>query len=93
VVAVNSGAFSPADISIVKGTTVRWNWDTCTSTGGDPYGGGGQQTCVAHNVTFDGFSSTTQSTGSWAHTFDQAGTFAYQCTVHGAAMSGRVVVQ
>ena len=89
-VTVRSSNFSPATITVAKGTTVKWNWDTCS--GGDVYGTG--QTCVAHNVTFDGASaSLTQETGSWSRTFPDAGTFNYQCTIHGAAMSGKVVVQ
>jgi plastocyanin len=63
--------------TITVGTTVRWNW-------------------------VSGFHSTT-STGNWdsgqhgpphnfSREFDTAGTFNYLCTVHGAMMSGTVVV-
>ena len=93
-VTVKSASFSPATITVNKGATVRWNWDTCTTSGGDIYGSGGTQTCVAHNVTFDGTNaSLTQETGNWSRAFPDAGTFNYQCTIHGAAMSGKVIVQ
>ena len=89
-VTVTSATFSPASITVAKGATVRWTWDSCT--GGDIYGGG--QTCVEHNVTFSGgAASATQSQGSWSRVFSDAGTFTYQCSIHGATMSGRVVVQ
>lgn len=90
-VTVGSASFSPASITVTKGSTVTWTWDSCT--GGDVYGSG--QTCVAHNVTLEGSAgaSATQSSGSWAHAFPNAGTFNYQCTIHGATMSGKVVVQ
>ena len=89
-VTVRGSSFSPATITVARGATVRWTWDTCT--GGDVYGSG--QVCVAHNVTFDGANaSLTQETGNWSHAFPDAGTFNYQCTIHGAAMSGTVVVQ
>lgn len=89
-VTVQSASFSPASITVAKGATVRWTWDTCT--GGDVYGTG--QTCVAHNVTFDAANaSVTQERGSWSRTFADAGTFNYLCTIHGASMSGKVIVQ
>ena len=89
-VTVGASSFSPSTITVTKGATVRWTWNTCS--GGDIYGGA--QTCVAHNVTFDGTNaSTTQERGSWSRVFSEAGTFDYKCTIHGATMSGRVVVQ
>lgn len=90
-VVVQAGAFSPTSLTVSPGTTVKWNWDTCS--GGDGYGSG--QTCVSHNVTFDtgNENSDTQSSGSFSRTFMSAGTYAYHCTVHGTTMSGKVVVQ
>lgn len=90
-VVVTNNEFTPGDATVPAGTTVTWRWDTCT--GGDGYGGG--QTCVAHNVTFDGGgpNSATQSSGSFARPFPARGTYPYHCTVHGPAMAGRVVVQ
>jgi plastocyanin len=88
-VRVKNNYFDPAATTVNIGTTVVWTWDACSD---DPYGG---RTCVDHNVTFDGggAGSPTQSAGSYARKFDAAGTFNYRCTVHGAAMTGQVVVR
>jgi plastocyanin len=92
-VTLTTDAFTPNNIAVTKGTTVTWNWDSCT-TPGDGYGGYGPTTCVAHNIMFDdGLSSSSQSSGSFTRHFDVAGTFKYHCAIHGAAMSGQVVVQ
>ena len=89
-VTVSNDRFTPADLTVQPGTTVNWTWNSCT--GGDVYGGA--QNCVSHNVTFDqGASSSTQSSGTFSRAFPTAGTFPYHCTIHGPAMSGRVVVQ
>lgn len=94
VVAVTGAlTFNPSTLTVPTGTTVTWKWDACTDTGG--YGGYG--TCVSHNVTFDdgsGLSSGTQSSGTFARTFNTVGTYKYHCSIHGAdVMSGQVVVQ
>ena len=89
-VSVSNNAFTPASLSVTAGGSVTWTWNSCS--GGDVYGGG--QTCVSHNVTFDqGPSSATQSSGTFVRAFPTAGTYDYHCTIHGAAMSGRVVVR
>lgn len=91
-VRVTNNTFTPGDLTVPAGTTVTWSWDTC-SGGGDPYGGG--ETCVSHSVAMDdgSFSSSTQSAGSFTHQFATAGTYTYHCAVHGAAMSGKIIVQ
>jgi plastocyanin len=52
---------------------------------------------VAHTVTADSgaFDSGFIMPGkSWSHTFDQAGTFSYYCTLHGKqSMSGSIQVR
>ena len=90
-VAVTNNSFTPANITVSPGTTVTWNWNTCS--GGDGYGNG--QTCVDHSVVLDdgSASSSVQSTGSITHQFAAAGTYSYHCAVHGTAMSGKIVVQ
>jgi plastocyanin len=89
-VTVGNNQFAPADLTVSAGRTVTWTWDSCT--GGDGYGNG--QSCVSHNVTFDqGASSSTKSSGTFFRAFPAAGTYPYHCTIHGASMSGRVVVQ
>jgi plastocyanin len=89
-VIVNNNSFSPTDLNVAKGATVTWTWNSCS--GGDSYGTG--EVCVAHNVAFDdAVVSGSQSAGTFTRTFDAAGTFPYHCAIHGAAMSGKVVVQ
>jgi plastocyanin len=87
-IAVENNRFNPAATTVTAATSVTWTWNACTD---DPYGG---RTCVDHNVTFDaGGGSATQSSGSYTRQFNTAGTFNYHCTVHGAAMTGQVVVR
>lgn len=75
--------FSPAEISISPGTTVRWVNESQES----------------HTVTPDGHdewssASLTQEGQTFTHTFDEAGDFDYYCEPHLAlGMTGRVVVQ
>lgn len=90
-VIVNNNSFAPSDLSVAKGATVTWTWNSCS--GGDGYGVG--EVCVAHNVVFDdaGAGSGSQSSGTFSRAFAAAGTFPYHCAIHGAAMSGKVVVQ
>jgi plastocyanin len=79
---------------VAANTDVRWAWNSCTTSGGDPYGGGGSETCVAHGVNFDdGISSPTQDQGTYTRTFTAPGTYNYHCAVHGAAMAGTITVQ
>ena len=90
-VTVSNNTFSPDRVTVTRGGSVTWRWDSCS---GDVYGGG--ETCVAHSVTFDDGSASAapQSSGSFVRSFDTAGTFTYYCTAHGrASMSGSVVVQ
>jgi len=93
-VKLTTDAFTPTHITVSKGSTVTWTWDSCTNSP-DPYGyGGGTTTCVAHNVAFDdGTTSGTQSTGTFTRQFAATGTFKYHCSIHGTAMSGEVDVQ
>ncbi|MFI5228288.1 MAG: plastocyanin/azurin family copper-binding protein [Gemmatimonadales bacterium] len=81
--------FSPSTITIAKGAAVTWYWNDCGGSGG--YGTG---TCVQHSVVFDDGSngSPLQDTGTFVRTFNTSGTFTYHCAVHGAAMTGKVVV-
>ncbi len=78
-VRVGNNFFNPSPRTVTAGTTVTWTWNAGS---------------VQHNVTFTGGpSSATQSSGTFTRTFTTAGTFNYLCTVHGAAMSGSIVVQ
>jgi uncharacterized protein YjdB len=68
--------FSPASVDIAVGGTVTWTLGS------------------AHNVTFDGGAGVPPNIGivnSDSRTFNTAGTFGYQCTLH-AGMTGSVTV-
>jgi plastocyanin len=72
--------FDPAEVTIKAGDTVTW-------TNNDS---------VGHDVTGDDFSSGDPgglaNGDTFEHTFDQAGTFDYVCTVH-PGMEGSVTVE
>jgi plastocyanin len=74
-VAVKDNFFSPKSASVKVGDTVTWTFEGKS----------------AHNVTFDDFNSKLMKTGTYTHTFDEAGSFEYHCTIH-TGMSGKVVV-
>jgi plastocyanin len=79
----SSLTFTPANDTVAVNTTVTWTWPGGT---------------VVHNVTFeDGTVSPDQSSGTYARTFSQAGTYRYRRTHHSSSftsgMAGRIVVQ
>jgi plastocyanin len=73
-------AFNPAEVTVGVGDTVTW-------TNNDS---------VGHDVTADSFSSGDPGGmapgDTFEHTFEEAGTFDYVCTVH-PGMEGSVVVE
>jgi hypothetical protein len=81
----HNGTANPAVDTVAVGGTVTWTW---TSTGG-----------VSHSVRSVGatsFPSSSVLTGdgkSYAVKFATAGTYQYNCAVHGAQMSGTIVVR
>jgi plastocyanin len=77
-VTVGNNFFSPANLTIQVGDTVRW---TNAADGGPP-----------HDVTGSGFASVTAESFTFQHTFTQPGTFNYVCTVH-SSMTGTITVQ
>lgn len=103
-VQVNSSSFSPNDLTIQPGDTVRWTLIE-SGGGGCGYGycppGGGQG--LSHTVTADdgSFSSgPPQSEFVFEHVFDEPGEYRYHCQVHSSPgrdiddfMNGRVVVE
>jgi plastocyanin len=81
-VSISDNQFSPASLTVTKGSKVTWNWN-----GTNP-----------HSVvgTFDGQnvqSPTNTGSGTFTFTFNTPGTYNYQCGVHGAAMPGTIIVQ
>jgi len=86
-VMVDDNFFSPNDLTIRVGDTVRWV---------NPAGGG------PHNVTADdnSFASTTNSQFTFEQTFNSLGEILYYCSLHSAPgrnrndfMNGRIVVE
>ena|SRR5580765_6919129 len=78
-VSINNFAFSPASITVKKGTKVTWTNKDSTS----------------HTVTADSSSGPKSSLlgqgESYSFTFDTVGTFSYHCQVH-STMTGTVTV-
>lgn len=72
---------NPAVDTVAVGGSVTWTWSGSNS----------------HSVRSTGSPSFTSSaimtSGSYSFTFTTAGTYAYDCAVHGASMSGIVVVR
>jgi plastocyanin len=80
-----NGSSNPAVDTVAVGSDVAWVW--------------GNTDQVSHSVRSlgsPGFSSSAVQTGSGkSHvvTFSAAGTYQYDCAVHGAQMTGRIVVR
>ena len=69
-------AFSPDTITVTKGTTVTWT----------------NKDSAAHTVKGTGFISGTLNQGqTYSQTFNEAGTFEYECSIH-PGMRGKVIV-
>ena len=78
-VSVGDFFFDPTSQRVAVGGTVTWTW-----VGN-----------VIHNVTFPTGTdnSETQIAGMFDRDFPEAGSFAYQCTIHPSLMNGTVVVE
>ena len=78
-VVVSDNSFDPITTTVAVGTTVTWTFS-------------GYNT---HNVSFDNSTvkSADMSGGTYQRTFNSAGSYPYRCSIHGAAMSGTIVVQ
>lgn len=74
---------NPAVDTIAAGGSVTWTWGTGT--------------LALHSVESTGSptftSSTTRTTGTYAVQFNTPGTYTYDCSVHGLAMTGTIVVK
>jgi hypothetical protein len=76
----HNGTANDAVDTVAVGGAVTWTW-----TGTDGHS-------VQSVGTTSFASSPVKNSGTYAVTFATAGTYRYQCAVHGAAMTGRVVV-
>jgi plastocyanin len=74
-IAVRDNSFSPDAVQVTAGTTITWTWE------GD----------AKHNIHGDGLDAPSQTEGTYTHTFDEPGTYDYECTLH-FGMKGRVIV-
>lgn len=76
-ISVVDNDFEPVAAQVPVGTEVTWTWEGSAD----------------HNVVADddSFQSDVQSEGTFSHTFDEPGTYAYQCTLH-RGMKGVVIV-
>ncbi len=76
---IQNFAFSPAEITIKKGDTVKWtNLDSVSHT------------VTSDNGKFD--SGLLSQNASWSRTFSEAGTFEYHCTPH-PYMTAKIIVE
>jgi len=81
----HNGTRNPAVDTVAAGATVTWTW---TSTGSEPHS--------VRSQGSPGFTSSDILTGdgqTYTMTFNTPGTYQYDCAVHGADMTGRIVVQ
>ena len=79
---VRNGSQNPAVDTIAAGGTVTWTWASGS---------------IGHSVRSSGSPSFTSSavmtTGSYPVMFTTAGTYRYDCAVHGSGMTGTIVVR
>jgi len=79
---VANGTENPAVDTIAVGGKVTWTW-------------GGANSHSVHSTGTPSFTSsaTMAASGSYSFTFNSAGTYQYNCIVHGNAMTGTIVVK
>ena len=84
--------FSPVQVNIAVGDTVRWIWNGNghTVTSGSNCSAN-SQFCSPNNTNC-GAGSANSSGFIYQHTFTTAGTFSYFCAIHCGQMNGAVVV-
>ncbi len=74
-ITVSDNEFGPDELVVQAGTEVTWDWQ------------GGS----AHDVVGPDFESPLQDSGTFTHTFEEAGTYTFVCSPH-AGMTGTVHV-
>ncbi len=77
-VEIKGSAFILPNMTIINGTTVRWtNWDS-----------------AQHIVNGPGFRSPVlNKRDNWSYTFNNTGTFEYNCSIHPLMAHGRIIVE
>jgi plastocyanin len=81
---VRNGSQNPAVDTIAAGDSITWAWN---AAGSHSIQSTGVPDIFRNSVVMSGANDT------YTVTFRTPGTYSYQCAVHGAAMSGRIVVQ
>lgn len=76
-VVVKNLKYAPKTVTVDVGERVTWKFDDGR---------------IPHDVKGDDFKSPTQSKGTWTHTFTEAGSYAYHCSLH-PYMKGTVEVR
>jgi len=81
---VHNGSQNPAVDTIAAGDSITWAWN---AAGSHSIQSTGVPDIFRNSVVMSG------ANDSYTVTFRNPGTYTYQCAVHGAAMTGRIVVQ
>jgi plastocyanin len=81
---VRNGTQNPAVDTIAAGDSITWAWN---AAGSHSIQSTGVPDIFRNSVVMSGANDT------YTVTFRTPGTYTYQCAVHGAAMTGRIVVQ
>lgn len=79
---IGDNFFQPATVTVKAGDKVTWTW-----------GGGAPHAVVGKFDGKDVKSDTKTGSGTFEFTFTKAGTFDYQCGVHGPSMPGKITIQ
>jgi plastocyanin len=79
------GSENPAVNTVAAGSTVTWTWSVAAAHSVQSTGTGG--------TIFRSSSIMSTLNGTYTVTFNTPGRYPYQCAVHGAAMTGVIVVQ
>jgi len=74
-ITVSDNEFGPDELTVTAGTEVTWEW----------------QGESEHDVVGPGFQSALQASGTFTHTFEEAGTYTFVCSPH-RGMTGTVHV-
>jgi plastocyanin len=76
--------FSPSNVTITKGSTIKWVNQTASAHTITPNNAAQAGVWPAQNISGTGT--------EFSHTFDEAGAFPYRCTIH-SGMTGTITVQ
>ncbi len=90
-VVIGDDFFNPQHIEIVAGDTVKWNYSTGSEAHTSTCDGTGGTTLPSGGTTWD--SGVLSVGGTYKTAINVPGTYNYICTIHGAVMSGTIVVK